>query len=77
MLLTRMKTTAEVYLHSVITDAVITVPACFNDDGRRRESIGRWVDKSKSVKQRFQKLDTIARSLRAHAVQFGCTLNLT
>ena len=35
MVLTRMKETAEAYLGQTITEAVITVPAYFNDDQRQ------------------------------------------
>jgi L1 cell adhesion molecule like protein len=35
MILTRMKTTAEAYLGTTVTDAVVTVPAYFNDSQRQ------------------------------------------
>src|SRR5690606_22863201 len=35
MVLTRMKETAEAYLGTTVTEAVITVPAYFNDDQRQ------------------------------------------
>ncbi|KAH9487552.1 hypothetical protein Btru_072687 [Bulinus truncatus] len=35
MVLTKMKETAEAYLGQKVTDAVITVPACFNDSQRQ------------------------------------------
>ena len=35
MVLTKMKETAEAYLGSKVTDAVVTVPAYFNDSQRQ------------------------------------------
>merc|ERR1719482_1864547 len=35
MILTKMKSTAEAYLGKTITDAVVTVPAYFNDSQRQ------------------------------------------
>ena len=49
MVLTKMKEVAEAYLGKTITDAVVTVPAYFNDSQRQATkdagnvSVGMWV----------------------------------
>jgi heat shock 70kDa protein 1/2/6/8 len=41
MVLTKMKETAEAFLGSTVTDAVITVPAYFNDSQRQATKDGK------------------------------------
>ncbi len=42
MVLTKMKETAEAYLGSTITNAVVTVPAYFNDSQRQATKVDVW-----------------------------------
>ena len=43
MVLTKMKETAEAYLGEKVTDAVVTVPAYFNDSQRQAtKDAGKW-----------------------------------
>ena len=43
MVLTKMKETAEAYLGEKVTDAVVTVPAYFNDSQRQAtKDAGEW-----------------------------------
>ncbi len=52
MVLTKMKETAEAYLGTEVKEAVITVPAYFNDSQRQATKVGRDVAPHYQIRHR-------------------------
>jgi molecular chaperone DnaK (HSP70) len=52
MVLTKMKETAEAYLGTEVKEAVITVPAYFNDSQRQATKVGRDVAPRYQIRHR-------------------------